>query len=164
MDRETEPMFQSEREEVIDDREPRGRRSGPRFFRRNLVLRAHPDAGGHEEGWRRLHPERGVVDSGDVDEEAHLKRRVLLEHLRDFEKRLRAEGDGRIAAIGVRADDRLREAIANGLNQGLRIHTENSGLGSGAGRSPVSRWSWILAWSFRSPSRTYSGRGGQPGI
>src|SRR3990172_8712526 len=145
-----QPVLERERKEGVDDDEAPGRRwSRPGVLVGNRSRRAHRDSRRSEERRRRLRAERGEVHGGEVHQEIHLEGGIFLERPRELEERLPADDHRGIAAKCVRGFDRPGEAILDGLNQGLRIHTVNSGLGSGADRSPVSCWFWILAWSFR---------------
>ena len=93
-----------------------------------------------------------------------MKGGIFLERPRDLEQELARDDERGIAPVRVRAFHGLRPALADRVNQRRAIHGSNAGLCSGTGRRPVVCCASIFAWSLSKPSRTYSGRGGQPGM
>ena len=70
-----------------------------------------------------------------------------------------------LARVVLKDIDRVGEALGDERDELSVVHrASSSGRTSGAERTPVACWSEILSWSFIKPSRTISGRGGQPGM
>src|SRR6266849_1327673 len=139
-------MFERQRKEVIDDDEARWSWGpGPGVLVWNLRRGAHRDSRVDKEGRGPLRPKRGEVHGREVHQKIHLEDRVFFECPGNLEQKLAAEEHGGIAAVRVGGLDTIRETIFDGLDQRSAIHRSNSGLLSGAGRSPLAAWVWILA-------------------
>src|SRR5262245_5043819 len=114
------------------------------------------------------------VDPAKVDHHLHVAARIVAEKTRDLEPRARLDDRGLVAVLARCLDDVGAERFLQDVEQ-LLTHAgallfwpswTSAWAGSWRGftipgvRSPRA----ILSWRSMSPSKTASGRGGQPGM